>query len=90
MFLPMVLEASRVLEEKKVRDARDVDLGLIFGTGFPPFRGGLLFWADTLGAAKIIERLKPYASLGARYHPTPLLKELAASGRVFYDLTCGP
>ena len=41
-FLPMLLEATRVLQEKLVRDVRDVDLGLIFGIGFPPFKGGLL------------------------------------------------
>ena len=62
----MVLEATRILEEKVVRDVRDVDLGLIFGVGFPPFKGGLLFWADTLGAAKIVEMLKPFEALGAR------------------------
>jgi len=44
LFLPMVLEATRVLAERKVRDPRDVDLGLIYGIGFPPFKGGLLFW----------------------------------------------
>ncbi len=64
LFLPMLLEATRMLEEKVVRDVRDVDLGLIFGLGFPPFKGGLLFWADTLGAAKIVEMLKPLESLG--------------------------
>ena len=37
---------------------RDVDLGLIFGIGFPPFKGGLFFWADTLGAAPIVEKLE--------------------------------
>jgi 3-hydroxyacyl-CoA dehydrogenase/enoyl-CoA hydratase/carnithine racemase len=84
LFLPMVLEATRVLEEQKVRDPRDVDLGLIFGIGFPPFKGGLLFWADTLGAAKIVEMLKPYESLGLRYQPTPMLLEMAKSGRTFY------
>ncbi len=63
LFLPMLLEATRVLEERIVRDVRDVDLGLIFGIGFPPFRGGLLFWADTLGAARIIEMLKPLQPL---------------------------
>ncbi|HWA99824.1 MAG TPA: 3-hydroxyacyl-CoA dehydrogenase family protein, partial [Pirellulales bacterium] len=84
LFLPMVLEATRILAEKKVRDARDVDLGLIFGTGFPPFKGGLLFWADTIGAAKIVERLKPYEALGARYRPTPMLLDLAKRGGTFY------
>ena len=64
LFLPMLLEATRLLEDKIVRDVRDVDLGLIFGLGFPPFKGGLLFWADTLGAAKILEMLKPLEPLG--------------------------
>ncbi len=85
LFLPMVLEATRVLQEKIVRDVRDIDLGLIFGLGFPPFKGGLLFWADTLGAAKIVEMLKPFESLGVRMQPTPLLLEMARTGRRFYD-----
>jgi len=86
LFLPMVLEATRILEEKIVRDVRDVDLGLIYGLGFPPFKGGLLFWADTLGAAKIVEMLKPFAELGPRATPTPLLLEMAKSGKKFYEL----
>jgi 3-hydroxyacyl-CoA dehydrogenase/enoyl-CoA hydratase/3-hydroxybutyryl-CoA epimerase/3-hydroxyacyl-CoA dehydrogenase/enoyl-CoA hydratase/3-hydroxybutyryl-CoA epimerase/enoyl-CoA isomerase len=85
MFLPMILEATRILEEALVRDARDVDLGLIFGIGFPPFRGGLLFWADTIGAKAIIERLKPFESLGRRYEPTKMLREMENSGRRFYE-----
>lgn len=87
LFLPMVLEATRILEAKLVRDVRDVDLGLIFGLGFPAFRGGLLFWADTLGAAKIVEMLKPFESLGVRMQPTPMLVEMAKTGRRFYDAT---
>jgi 3-hydroxyacyl-CoA dehydrogenase/enoyl-CoA hydratase/3-hydroxybutyryl-CoA epimerase/3-hydroxyacyl-CoA dehydrogenase/enoyl-CoA hydratase/3-hydroxybutyryl-CoA epimerase/enoyl-CoA isomerase len=86
LFLPMVLEATRILEAKVVRDPRDVDLGLIFGTGFPPFKGGLLFWADTLGAAKIVEALKSLEGLGPRAQPTPMLVEMAKSGKKFYDL----
>ena len=84
LFLPMLLEATRMLEEKIVRDVRDVDLGLIFGLGFPPFKGGLLYWADTLGAAKIVEMLKPFEALGSRFQPTPMLRDMAASGRAFY------
>lgn len=86
LFLPMVLEATRVLQDKLVRDVRDVDLGLIYGIGFPPFKGGLLFWADTLGAAKIVEMLKPLEPLGERARPTPLLLEMAKTGRKFYEL----
>ncbi len=85
LFLPMLLEATRVLEDGIVRDARDVDLGLIFGLGFPPFKGGLLFWADRVGAAKLIEMLKPYEHLGPRFQPTPLLVEMAKSNKKFYS-----
>ncbi len=85
LFLPMLLEATRLLEDNIVSDPRDVDLGLIYGIGFPPFKGGLLFWADSIGAAKIVEQLKPYADLGKRYAPTEMLLEYAKSNRKFYD-----
>jgi 3-hydroxyacyl-CoA dehydrogenase/enoyl-CoA hydratase/3-hydroxybutyryl-CoA epimerase/3-hydroxyacyl-CoA dehydrogenase/enoyl-CoA hydratase/3-hydroxybutyryl-CoA epimerase/enoyl-CoA isomerase len=84
LFLPMLLEATRLLEEKTVRDVRDIDYGLIFGLGFPPFQGGLLFWADTIGAAKILEMLKPLEHLGMRFQPTDYLLEMAKEGRRFY------
>ena len=48
-------------------DAQDVDLALIYGIGFPPFRWGLLFWTDAIGAAAIVEKLKAYQPLGARF-----------------------
>lgn len=84
LFLPMLVEATRILEEKIARDPRDIDLAMIFGTGFPPFKGGLMFWADTVGAAKIVEQLKPFESLGKRIQPTELLLEKANSGSTFY------
>jgi 3-hydroxyacyl-CoA dehydrogenase/enoyl-CoA hydratase/3-hydroxybutyryl-CoA epimerase/3-hydroxyacyl-CoA dehydrogenase/enoyl-CoA hydratase/3-hydroxybutyryl-CoA epimerase/enoyl-CoA isomerase len=85
LFLPMLLEATRVLEDRIVSDVRDVDLGLILGIGFPPFKGGLFFWADTIGPAKIVETLKQYAALGKRFEPTAMLTKLAESGSRFYD-----
>ena len=85
LFLPMLLEATRVLEDGIVRDPRDVDLGLIFGLGFPPFKGGLLFWADRVGAAKLVELLKPFEKLGARFQSTPLLLEMAKTNKKFYS-----
>jgi 3-hydroxyacyl-CoA dehydrogenase/enoyl-CoA hydratase/3-hydroxybutyryl-CoA epimerase/3-hydroxyacyl-CoA dehydrogenase/enoyl-CoA hydratase/3-hydroxybutyryl-CoA epimerase/enoyl-CoA isomerase len=85
MFLPMLIEATRVLEDGLVRDVRDVDLSMIFGIGFPPFKGGLLFWADSLGAEKIIEKLQSYRQLGKRYEPTKTLLRLAESNSKFYD-----
>src|SRR5262249_47045942 len=53
-ILPMINEASRCLEEGIVASASEVDLGMIMGTGFPPFRGGLLRYADSLGAQAIV------------------------------------
>jgi 3-hydroxyacyl-CoA dehydrogenase/enoyl-CoA hydratase/carnithine racemase len=85
LFLPMLVEATRVLEDGLVRDVRDVDLALIYGIGFPPFRGGLFFWADQVGVAKIVEKLRQYESLGKRFEPTVMLTKLAASGGKFYD-----
>jgi 3-hydroxyacyl-CoA dehydrogenase/enoyl-CoA hydratase/3-hydroxybutyryl-CoA epimerase/3-hydroxyacyl-CoA dehydrogenase/enoyl-CoA hydratase/3-hydroxybutyryl-CoA epimerase/enoyl-CoA isomerase len=84
LFLPMLLEATRALDDQIVRDVRDIDLGLIFGLGFPPFKGGLMFWADTLGAAQIVEMLKALEYVGPRAQPTPRLLEMAKSGGKFY------
>ncbi|HEY4232188.1 MAG TPA: 3-hydroxyacyl-CoA dehydrogenase NAD-binding domain-containing protein [Lacipirellulaceae bacterium] len=85
LFLPMLVEATRVLEDGLVRDVRDVDLALIYGIGFPPFRGGLFFWADQIGAAKIVEKLRQYESLGKRFESTAMLTKLAASNSKFYN-----
>jgi 3-hydroxyacyl-CoA dehydrogenase/enoyl-CoA hydratase/3-hydroxybutyryl-CoA epimerase/3-hydroxyacyl-CoA dehydrogenase/enoyl-CoA hydratase/3-hydroxybutyryl-CoA epimerase/enoyl-CoA isomerase len=85
LFMPMLLEATRVIEEGLVRNVRDVDLGLVFGIGFPPFKGGLLFWADTMAGGELLETLKPFEQLGKRYQPTELLKEMVTDGRKFYE-----
>ena len=79
LFLPMLLEALRVLDEGIVRDGRDIDLAVIHALGFPAFRGGLLAWADTLGAAEVLRRLEPLAPLGVRMLPTPRLQAMARS-----------
>ncbi len=84
LFLPMLLEATRVLEESIVREPADVDMGLILGIGFPPFKGGILRWADTLGASAIVEKLGKYAHLGKRFEPTESLLRLAKTGETFY------
>jgi 3-hydroxyacyl-CoA dehydrogenase/enoyl-CoA hydratase/3-hydroxybutyryl-CoA epimerase/3-hydroxyacyl-CoA dehydrogenase/enoyl-CoA hydratase/3-hydroxybutyryl-CoA epimerase/enoyl-CoA isomerase len=83
LLLPIVLEATLVLDEGLVRDGRDIDLAVIHALGFPAFRGGVLAWADSLGAAEIVRRLEPLADLGVRMHPTPRLLELARSGGGF-------
>ncbi len=84
LLLPMVLEAARLLEEGRVRDPRSIDLGAIFGLGFPASRGGLLFWADALGVAEILRMLEPLADLGPRAAPTPMLLDMGRRQRRFY------
>ena len=85
LFLPMLLEALRGLDEGIVRDPADIDLAVIHALGFPAFRGGLLAWADTLGAEEIVRRLEPLADLGPRMRPTERLLAHAANGRPFID-----
>ena len=81
----MVNEAARVLEDGIVKAAGDVDLGMITGTGFPPFRGGLLRWADAIGMQQILFRLDQlHAQHGVRFEPAALIRERAAAGRGFY------
>ncbi len=89
LLLPMVLEATRILEEGRVRDPRDIDLAVLFGLGFPAFRGGLLWWADTLGAARIIEMLPRLQGQGPRGQLPSLLRRLAATRGRFYDSAAG-
>lgn len=84
LILPMLLEATRVLQEGLVRDVRDVDLGLIFGIGFPPFRGGLLFWADQTGVAKLHDGCLGLAESNSRFQPTEMLATMAAGSELFY------
>ncbi|HEX7186555.1 MAG TPA: 3-hydroxyacyl-CoA dehydrogenase NAD-binding domain-containing protein [Thermoanaerobaculia bacterium] len=80
MVLPMVNEAARCLEEQVVRTAGELDLALIFGTGFPPFRGGLCRWADQQGLHQIIatlERLQ--GSVDDRFQPSEALRRTAGA-----------
>ncbi len=83
--LQMVNEAALCLGEKILRAPRDGDIGAVFGLGFPPFRGGPFRYADSLGAAAVVERLRRYQDrCGARFAPAPLLVEMAKTGAKFF------
>jgi 3-hydroxyacyl-CoA dehydrogenase / enoyl-CoA hydratase / 3-hydroxybutyryl-CoA epimerase len=85
-LLVMVNEAARIIEEEIVAGPDDVDLGMITGTGFPPFRGGLLRWADTLGLEEVLRRLERLQlKHGARFAPADLIREYAAAGHGFHS-----
>jgi len=80
----MVNEAALALEEHVVARPDDVDLAMVLGTGFPPFHGGLLRYADAVGAGAIVERLARRQQEGAPAGPCGCLQQMALSGRSFY------
>jgi 3-hydroxyacyl-CoA dehydrogenase/enoyl-CoA hydratase/3-hydroxybutyryl-CoA epimerase/enoyl-CoA isomerase len=84
MMLPMIFEASRCLEDKIVNSATEVDMGLLLGLGFPPFRAGALKYADSLGHKKIVESAAKFAHLGKLYEPTNTIKEFSQTNKTFY------
>lgn len=87
LFLLMINEAAAILKDGIVERAADVDLGLIFGTGFPPFRGGLLRYADSEGLDKIHSALKNFSETvdRERYTPSSYLTDLVETKTTFYE-----
>ena len=85
LVLPMINEAAFCLEDGIVREPGKLDLAMIFGTGFPPFRGGLLRYADSLGLDRVFTRLDDMAErLGPRFAPSERIRALANSRSGFY------
>ncbi|MBK9375055.1 MAG: fatty acid oxidation complex subunit alpha FadB [Holophagales bacterium] len=84
MLLPMLLECSRCLEDGIVASPTEVDIALVYGLGFPPFRGGVFRWADATGTPALLAAAEKNAALGALYAPTQQLRDLAAAGKGFH------
>ena len=93
LVLGMFNEAARCLGEDVVAGPSELDLATVFGTGFAPFRGGLVRHADALGVAEVVRRLEAVAAApdvaarpgGAeKFTPAPWLKERAARGGSFF------
>jgi 3-hydroxyacyl-CoA dehydrogenase / enoyl-CoA hydratase / 3-hydroxybutyryl-CoA epimerase len=85
MVLAMVNEAAICLEDGVVREPRDIDVAMVYGTGFPPFRGGLLRYADSIGPAVLVDRLSRLADAhGERFRPAGLLRDMVREERRFY------
>ncbi|WP_406647765.1 3-hydroxyacyl-CoA dehydrogenase NAD-binding domain-containing protein [Aliisedimentitalea scapharcae] len=83
----MVNEAAKVVGEGIARRPLDVDMTLLFGYGFPRYRGGPLKWADIVGLSDLLDDIKTYAQDDAYFwQPAPLLEQLVADGRSFDDL----
>ena len=80
---PMINEGAKILEEGKALRASDIDVVWIHGYGWPVYRGGPMFYGDTIG----LDRARPHGGLGARigpsFAPAALLQRLVAEGRGF-------
>jgi 3-hydroxyacyl-CoA dehydrogenase len=84
---PMINEGARILEEGKAIRASDIDIVWVNGYGWPVYRGGPMFYADTLGLDQVLATLREFeARLGPDFKPSRLLEQMAAEGRRFQDL----
>jgi 3-hydroxyacyl-CoA dehydrogenase len=85
LMMIMVNTAAWCLEKGVVQEPGDVDLGLIMGAGFPPFKGGLLKYCDKIGIIRVKETLDRYSqSAGPRFSPAQMITDLAKQGKGFY------
>ena len=84
MMIPLCLETVRCLEDGIVESSADADMGLIYGIGFPPFRGGALRYIDQMGVDTFVELADKYADLGPLYQPTDKLRDMAKNGHTFF------
>jgi 3-hydroxyacyl-CoA dehydrogenase/enoyl-CoA hydratase/3-hydroxybutyryl-CoA epimerase/enoyl-CoA isomerase len=84
MMLPMIIEASRCLEDKIVESPVEVDMGLLLGLGFPPFRAGALKYADSMGLKQLQTAAQKFIELGKLYEFTPFMNGLAAENKTYY------
>jgi 3-hydroxyacyl-CoA dehydrogenase/enoyl-CoA hydratase/3-hydroxybutyryl-CoA epimerase len=81
----MIAEAARCLDEEVVTGPGPLDLAMVMGAGFPPFRGGLLRYADSLGLKGVVEKLQILeVRLGPRFRPPEALIRKAQRGKGFY------
>ena len=83
-MIPMCNEVVRCLEEGIVDTAAEADMALVFGVGFPPFRGGALRYIDTVGLANFVELADKYKDISPLYHVTDKMREMAANGESYF------
>ena len=84
---PMINEGAKILEEKIAIRPSDIDIVWVNGYGWPVYRGGPMFYGDTVGLQTVVEKLKEYGpKLGKDFRISPLLEKLAAEGKRFQDL----
>lgn len=84
MMIPMINEVVLCLEEGIIASPQEADMALVYGLGFPPFRGGVFRYLDSVGIAEFVAMAQQYAELGAMYLPPKMLVDMAEKGDSFY------
>ena len=84
MMAPMVNEVVRCLEEGIIQSPSDADIALVYGLGFPPFRGGVFCYLDTLGSQSYVKTAESYSHLSPLYQVPDGLKEKAVTNARYY------
>ncbi|MBU2897571.1 fatty acid oxidation complex subunit alpha FadB [Vibrio hepatarius] len=84
MMIPMINEVALCLQEKIIASPQEGDMALVYGLGFPPFRGGIFRYLDSIGIAEFVAMAKQHSDLGAMYQVPQLLIDMAANGETFY------
>ncbi|TRY33009.1 fatty acid oxidation complex subunit alpha FadB [Aliiglaciecola sp. M165] len=87
VMVPMANEAIRCLEEGIVGSAAEADMALLYGLGFPPFRGGIFRYIETMGLSNFVALADKYAHLGPIYQISDGVREMAASGKSYFAQT---
>ena len=84
LLLPLAIEMNHCIEEGIVDSAIEADMALIWGVGFPPFRGGICRWMDEQGLAQICQKADSYTHISQLYRPTQSMRDMAAAGKKYY------
>ena len=84
MMVPMCTEMARCLDEKIVETAAEADMSLIYGLGFPVFRGGVCRWMDNIGMAAFVKMAEQHQALGKLYEPTASQRKMLADNKKYF------
>ncbi|MBT8139862.1 MAG: fatty acid oxidation complex subunit alpha FadB, partial [Gammaproteobacteria bacterium] len=84
MMVPMATELARALEDGIVESPAEADMALVYGVGFPPFRGGVFRWIDSMGMANFVAMADQYKHLGKIYEVTDKQRAMAKAGENYY------
>ncbi|MGH1461800.1 MAG: fatty acid oxidation complex subunit alpha FadB [Neptuniibacter sp.] len=83
LMVPLCIETVRCLEKGIVSSPAEADIALIYGIGFPPFRGGVFHYLDKLGLERFCEIASQFEQLGPLYQPTETMKQMAESNQTY-------